>query len=152
MKYAGIIVDNNTSATDALYTYRTELEDIAVGQKVIVPFTMHDRRAEGYVATLSDEAPEGLSRIKDIIEIVPGVQLSEEAVKTAMWMHDRFLCRYIEAVKCFLPVSEAKRRTKDPFADLECEPTEPKELTKAQAAALSEINSAVEAKKNTVSS
>ncbi len=150
MKYAGIIVDNNTSATDALYTYRTELEDIAVGRKVIVPFTMHDRRAEGYVATLSDEAPKGLSRIKDIIEIVPGVQLSEEAMKTAMWMHDRFLCRYIEAVKCFLPVSEAKRRTKDPFADLECEPTEPKELTKAQAAALSEINSAVEAKKNTV--
>ena len=150
MKYAGVVVDNNTSATDALYTYRTELEDIAVGQKVIVPFTMHDRRAEGYVATLSDEAPEGLSRIKEITEIVPGVQLAEEAMKTALWMHDRFLCRYIEAVKCFLPVSEAKRRTKDPFADLEYEPSGPKELTKAQAAALAEINSAVESRKNTV--
>ena len=61
MKYAGVVVDNNTNATDAIYTYKTDLEDIRIGQKVTVPFSMHDRRAEGYVVSLSDEAPEGVS-------------------------------------------------------------------------------------------
>ena len=83
MKYVSVIVDNNTDATDVLYTYKTELEDIAVGQKVLVPFSIHNRKAEGYVAALSDQAPEGIApgKIKAVSEIVPGVQLSEEAVK-----------------------------------------------------------------------
>ena len=40
MKYAGVVVDNNTNATDAVYTYRTDIPDIAVGQKVRVPFSV----------------------------------------------------------------------------------------------------------------
>ena len=27
MKYVSVVVDNNTDATDVLYTYKTELED-----------------------------------------------------------------------------------------------------------------------------
>ena len=46
MKYAGVVVDNNTNATDVIYTYKTDLEDIRVGQKVIVPFSVHDRSSE----------------------------------------------------------------------------------------------------------
>ncbi len=150
MKYVGVIIDNNTSATDTIYTYRTDFDDISVGQKVIVPFSMHDRRAEGYVASVSDEPPEGVKRFKDILEIVPDVKLTEEAMKTAMWMRGRFLCRYIEAVKCFLPVSDAKRKTKDPFEDIEIEPSEPKRLTPAQAEALSQINHAVGSRQNSI--
>ena len=152
MKYVSVVVDNNTDATDVLYTYKTELEDIAVGQKVLVPFSIHNRKAEGYVAVLSDQAPEGIApgKIKAVSEIVPGVQLSEEAVKTALWMRDRFLCRYIEAVRCFLPVSEVKRKTKDPFEAIEAEASGPKELTKAQAAALSEIEKAIDARQNRI--
>ena len=60
MKYAGVVVDNNTNATDVIYTYKTDLEDIRVGQKVIVPFSVLDRRAEGYVVSLSDVPPEGV--------------------------------------------------------------------------------------------
>ncbi len=44
MKYVSVVVDNNTDATDVLYTYKTELEDIAVGQKVLVPFSIHNRK------------------------------------------------------------------------------------------------------------
>ena len=136
MKYAGVVVDNNTNATDVIYTYKTDLEDIRVGQKVIVPFSVHDRRAEGYVVSLYDVPPEGVKRFKAIESVVPDVQLSEEAVTTALWMRDRFLCRYIEALKCFLPVSDVKRKTKDPFEDIEPEPVTVKDLTAEQTAAL----------------
>ena len=150
MKYAGVIIDNNTSATDVIYTYKTELEDIDVGQKVLVPFSVHNRMTEGYVASLSDDPPEGISRIKEIKQIVPEVKLTEEAMKTAVWMRGRFLCRYIEAVKCFLPVSDVKRKTKDPFEDIEAVPSEAKELTQAQAAALSEIDAAIDDRVNRI--
>ena len=66
MKYAGVVVDNNTNATDAVYTYRTDIPDIAVGQKVRVPFSVHDRMADGYVVSVSDDPPEGVSRFKNI--------------------------------------------------------------------------------------
>ena len=152
MKYVSVIVDNNTDATDVLYTYKTDLPDIAVGQKVIVPFSIHNRKTEAYAVQISEEPPEGLesSKIKAILEIVPGLQLSEESVKTALWMRDRFLCRYIEAVRCFLPVSEVKRKTKDPFEAIEAEPSEPKTLTDAQASALSEISAAIDGHQNKV--
>ena len=38
MKYVSVIVDNNTNATDDLYTYISEFNDIKVGNKVTVPF------------------------------------------------------------------------------------------------------------------
>ena len=149
MKYAGVVVDNNTNATDVIYTYKTDLEDIRVGQKVIVPFSVHDRRAEGYVVSLSDVPPEGVKRFKAIESVVPEVQLSEE-VTTALWMRDRFLCRYIEALKCFLPVSDVKRKTKDPFEDIEPEPVTVKDLTAEQTAALAEINGAIAEHRNRI--
>ena len=83
-----------------LYTYCTEFEDIRPGQKVIVPFSIHNKATEGYVARVLDGPPEGVKKIKAVREVANGPELSEEAVKTALWMRDRFLCRYIEAVKC----------------------------------------------------
>ena len=55
MKYVSVIVDNNTDATDVLYTYKTELPEIAVGQKVTVPFSVHNRKTEGYVAQITED-------------------------------------------------------------------------------------------------
>ena len=150
MKYAGVVVDNNTNATDAVYTYRTDIPDIAVGQKVRVPFSMHDRMADGYVVSVSDDPPEGVSRFKSIASVCDDVRLTEEAVSTALWMRGRYLCRYIEAIKCFLPVSEVKGRSKDPFEGLEAEPSDPKELTAAQGKALKEISAALDARENRI--
>ena len=150
MKYAGVIVDNNTDATDVIYTYKTDLDDIAVGQKVLVPFSIHNRKTEAYVVSVSDEAPEGVKSFKSVLGIVPGTKLTEEAVTTALWMRDRFLCRYIEAVRCFLPVSDVKRKTKDPFEGIEPEQAEPKVLTEAQTDALARIDEALKARKNKI--
>ncbi|MBQ6670381.1 MAG: primosomal protein N' [Firmicutes bacterium] len=150
MKYAGVVVDNNTNATDAVYTYRTDIPDIAVGQKVRVPFSVHDRMADGYIVSVSDDPPEGVSRFKNIASVCDDVRLTEEAVSTALWMRGRYLCRYIEAIKCFLPVSEVRGRSKDPFEGLEAEPSDPKELTVAQGKALKEISAALDARENRI--
>ena len=105
MRYADVVIDNNTDATDLRYTYAYDgAEDtlLSAGRKVKVPFGMHDRETDGYVTAVHDELPEGLpkGRIKKIRELDENVCLSEEAVRTALWMRNRYLCRYIEALKC----------------------------------------------------
>lgn len=120
MIYADLVVDNNTDATDELYTYASDIEDIRPGCRVRVPFSIHDRMTDAYVARILPEAPKGTRRFKKIAEADPGHSLTEEAMDTALWIRSRCLCRYIEAVKLFLPAnSEVKRRTKDPFQDME---------------------------------
>ncbi len=147
MRYVSLIVDNNTNATDGLYTYVSESDLIAVGQKVRAPFGVHDRVCDAYVAEVCEQPPAGAEgvRFKKVLEIDPEIWLSEEAVQTALWMHRRCLCRYIEAVRCFLPGSTpAKGRTKNPFDAIEYRPDSPAQLTQPQARALEAISGALE--------
>ena len=146
MKYVNVVIDNNTDATDLRYTYAVD-GDIKIGQAVLVPFGLHDRAVDAYVVEILDDKPEGVKRIKKISSI-SDFCLSEEAVNTALWMHTRYLCRYIEAIKCFLPISEAKRKTADPFANIELNPDEAKVLNDEQQKALSAINAALDSKKH----
>ena len=151
MTYVSVVVDNNTNATDELYTYRWDLTDTepSAGCKVTVPFSIHDRKTEGYVARILDEPPAGVKRFKDVLEAFPGEGLTPEAMETALWMKNRYVCRYIEAVKCFLPGNtQAKRKTKDPFAGIEAAPEEPKQLNADQQSALAEIAEAIESRQN----
>ncbi len=152
MKYADIVVDNNTDATDLCYTYACSQDNLLVGMHVKVPFGMHNRQTDGYVVRVFEDAPAGVKRIKEIAEIDPEIVLTEEAVRTALWMHNRYLCRYIEALKCFLPVSEVKRKTKDPFADLDLseEDQTPKKLTQEQSAVLEEIQESLSSRTHRV--
>ena len=159
MKYADIVIDNNTDATDLCYTYAYDGEDeslFCMGRKVVVPFGMHNKEIDGYVVKIYEEAPinpDGkVIKFKKIKSLDPDTCLTEEAVRTAMWMHTRYICRYIEALKCFLPVSEVKRKTKDPFADIELSEADsvPKELTAEQSKVLSEIGKSIDEEKHQV--
>jgi len=150
MKYVNVVIDNNTDATDLLYTYQTDVDDISIGQVISVPFGMHNRKSEAYVVEVLDERPEGLKTVKKILEINPNICLSEEAVNTALWMHTRYICRYVEAIKCFLPISEVKRAGKDPFENIEVIQDYPKDLNEEQKAALYEISEEIQQNKHDV--
>lgn len=145
MKYASVIVDNNTNATDGLFTYAFDSGDIKVGSKVKVPFSKSNRSLDGYVAEIKSSAPEGIKNIKKIVSVDDEFSLSEENIKTALWMHSRYACRYIEAVRCFLPsASAAKRKTKDPFDGIEEKPGKAEILNPEQQKAFDEIKSCID--------
>lgn len=114
MKYVDIVVDNNTNATDEFYTYACEDDFIEAGCKVSIPFARGNRLIDGYVVAVRDTAPEGLKRIKTVASVDPEIRLSTEALETALWMRNRYLCRYIEAIKLFCPTMSrpnAKQKT-----------------------------------------
>ncbi|WP_324823707.1 replication restart helicase PriA [Sinanaerobacter sp. ZZT-01] len=141
MKYVNVAIDNNTDHTDVLYTYGTELEEIQIGDKVKVPFARGNRVKDGYVFEIMDDLSEKIKGLKMVVSRDEEISLSKEAISTCIWMRKRYLCRYIDAVKCFTPAGSSSKRGKkrNPFSDYKREPNEAKQLTFEQKKAMDRI-------------
>ncbi len=141
MKYVDLIVDNNTNATDGPYTYACRDDAVSPGRRVQVPFARGNRLTGGYVIAVHDQPPCGMKNIKEVAQIDEKVCLTQEELETALWLRGRTLCRYIEAIKMFVPDdTQILGRIKDPFAGLELSPSIPERLTPEQTAAFGRIS------------
>lgn len=150
MKYANLVIDNKSDQTDQLYTYGVK-DDAKIGSKVYVPFARSRNLREAYVVETDEHSGDGLGkRLRYIEKVDDDVSLSEEMIRTALWMKKRYICRLIDAVNCFTPVGEKARRgqRKNPFAEERGEPSSVKELTLQQAQILQRIGEAAKAKKH----
>lgn len=150
MKYANLVIDNKSDQTDQLYTYGVK-DDAKIGSKVYVPFARSRNLREAYVVETDEHSGDGLGkRLRYIEKVDDDVSLSEEMIRTALWMKKRYICRLIDAVNCFTPVGEKARRgqRKNPFAEEKGEPSSVKELTLQQAQILQGIGEAAKAKKH----
>ena len=152
MRYADVVIDNKTDHTDQPYTYACADPDIKCGDKVYVPFARSRSLREGYVLAVSDQVDEGLRpKLRSIDHVDEEVSLSEEIVRTAVWMRGRYVCRYIDALRCFTPVGHKRVRKQAAseeevlgvgFADDDGD--EVRTLTAQQAEALEQISEAVD--------
>lgn len=150
MKYANLVIDNKSDQTDQLYTYGVK-DDAKIGSKVYVPFARSRNLREAYVVETDEHSGDGLGkRLRYIEKVDDDVSLSEEMIRTALWMKKRYICRLIDAVNCFTPVGEKARRgqRKNPFAEEKGEPSSVKELTLQQAQILQRIGEAAKAKQH----
>lgn len=150
MKYANLVIDNKSDQTDQLYTYGVK-DDAKIGSKVYVPFAKSRNLREAYVVETDEHSGDELGkRLRYIEKVDDDVSLSEEMIRTALWMKKRYICRLIDAVNCFTPVGEKARRgqRKNPFAEEKGEPSSVKELTLQQAQILQRIGEAAKAKKH----
>ena len=150
MKYANLVIDKKSDQTDQLYTYGVK-DDAKIGNKVYVPFARSRNLREAYVVETDGHSGDELGkRLRYIERVDDDVSLSEEMIRTALWMKKRYICRLIDAVNCFTPVGEKARRgqRKNPFAEEKGEPSSVKELTLQQAQILQRIGEAAKAKKH----
>lgn len=146
MKYLNIVIDNRSDSTDSLYTYGCNCENVSAGNKVYVPFAKGNRLREGYVISVSSQVTDDMAdRLKYVEKVDEEISLTPEMIRTAVWMRNRYLCRYIDAIKCFTPVgSKAKRGVrKDPFSERQGEEYSLKKLTNQQTSAMERIGNAV---------
>lgn len=147
MKYVNLVIDNRSDSTDSFYTYGCEDDSISVGSKVYVHFARGSRLREAYAVSFADEPEEDIrKRLKFIEKTDEDISLSREMVRTALWMRNRYLCRYIDALRCFTPAGEKSKRgqRKNPFENQKGEPGKVKELTYQQKTALDRVAAAIE--------
>ncbi len=148
MKYIDVAIDNKSEHTDILYTYGCEDDRVQVGQKVSVPFGLGDRVRDAYVFRVSDLPDREYKKLKYAEDLDEEICLTEEIMETCRWMKTRYLCKYIDAVKCFTPAGSKSKRGKErnPYKNAEGEsPGMIPELTVQQAAALKPIQQAIDA-------
>jgi primosomal protein N' (replication factor Y) len=140
MKYVDLIIDNNTERTDALYTYGCEFDDVRPGARVFAPFTIGNREKAGFVAAVRDELGSDIKRLKYVIRVDDEIALDANAIDICVWMRKRYYCRYIEAVRCFMPFGAPSKRGRRRRPEFEEIPEDARvSLTDEQNAALKRI-------------
>ncbi|MGI6205990.1 MAG: replication restart helicase PriA [Anaerovoracaceae bacterium] len=117
MKYVDVVVDNVSNSTDNFYTYRCRDDSVSVGSVVKVAFANRPREITGYVFGVSDDAPEGIKRFRDVASISDEYSLPPDLIRMSSWMKHRYMCRYIDAVKCMIPPGKKPKRkpARDPM-------------------------------------
>lgn len=149
MKFVNVVIDNKSNSTDIMYTYACDDDAVKTGSKVYVPFARSKQLREGYVTSSIDDITkieeEVRKKLKKVERIDEDVSLTEEMIRTAMWMKGRYLCRYIDAVKCFTPAgTRAKRRKiRNSIRDREIDRKPVEFLTEEQQQAVSAIGNAI---------
>lgn len=102
-RYANVIVDLSAEALDRLFSYAVpDGMEILPGQQVSVPFG--PRRLEGFVVSLSENCdlpPEKVKALFGPVQEYPVVL--PELMKLAEWMHERYLCNLVDALRLMIP-------------------------------------------------
>ncbi|NOZ57554.1 MAG: hypothetical protein GXO73_12290, partial [Calditrichaeota bacterium] len=98
--YADVVFPSPLEQTFTYLVPEGMVEDIRVGQRVLVPFGR--RRMTGFVVALKDESDvEKVRPIEDILETEPS--FTPEILSLARWMSDYYLCSWGEALRACLP-------------------------------------------------
>ena len=106
--YADIIINSEAVEIDRPFTYKVKEQDefiIEVGHRVRVPFGIKNKTFEGFVISLRCDNDIDNSRIKYIssIEDIDPI-LSKDDLKLIDFLRDKYLCKYIDAIRTIIPV------------------------------------------------
>lgn len=151
MYYYNLIVDNRSRITDIGYTYSSE-EKLKVGTVVLVEFGKSTKLKMAVVIEEcnADEIENDDIKIKGINSVVTEFNLTEEAVKVALWMTSRYAIRKIDALKLFFPQGRQpkKKIPRDMLLNIDSESMNIDRLTSEQEVAVQYISEAIKGQEN----
>ena len=100
---AKIAVSAATFAIDKPYSYWVpEGMELKPGMRVSVPFGRGNKRCEGVVLSVGEEAVEGLKAVEQCLDEQP--LLSMTMLRLAAFMRERYFCTFYDAIRVMLPV------------------------------------------------
>ena len=103
MGYANVIVDLSAEAVDRAFTYAVpEGMTLSPGQRVAAPFG--NRTLEGFVVSLSEDCDLPRDKVKPLIRALDDAPvIGEDLMALAEWMHMRYLCNLVDALRLMIP-------------------------------------------------
>ncbi len=112
MKYIEVVLNQKSNHTDRLYTYKCN-EDVPIGSRVLVPFGQGNKTYEGFVFTAKNDTHIDSQKLKQVLKVMKDeVSLSEESINLCCWMKEKYACRYMDAVSCFIPPGASMSKQK----------------------------------------
>ena len=101
---AEIAIENTKFTFDKLFDYHIPenlIQDVKAGKRVLVPFGKGDKLRQGMVMNIKGGEDK---KLKDIVSVLDEeTVLTDEMLKMALFIKDRYFCTYYEAVKLMLP-------------------------------------------------
>lgn len=120
--YADIIINISHEALDKVFAYKVPfslIQDIRVGQQVVVPFGRSNKEQTGYVVNLSRTVNYDESKVKEIIRIeTDHVGVEAKMIELAAWIRENYGSTMIQALKTVLPVQEKVARKARKYIEL----------------------------------
>ena len=102
---AEVIINSIAKSLNRIFDYNIPMElnnSIQIGSRVVVPFGFSKKTEEGFVIGIKDTS-EYSNKIKDIIRVQEGYNLTQESINLAKWMSKRYFCNISECIKMMLP-------------------------------------------------
>jgi len=105
-RYAGIVINSTTAALDRAFTYAVPdklKNEIQIGSRVTVSFGKGNRKAEGFVIALSEDA-DVQGEVKEIFSLCDSMPLfTEDDLLLIEKMREMYLCTYVDCIKVIIP-------------------------------------------------
>ena len=102
---ARVAVSHSVFAIDKPYDYLIPQDLISLacpGVRVIVPFGKGNKKVEGVILSLTPSSEhKGLKSVFALLDDIP--TFSQENIKLAIWVSDRFFCTVFDALRAMLP-------------------------------------------------
>lgn len=106
-KFAQLIINNNSKSTDALYTYGIPdkfLDSVMVGKRVKITFSKTKNTMDALVVRIISQTDVPEDKIKPIIDIIDDeVIVKPELIKLAVWIRERYICKYSDVIRLMIP-------------------------------------------------
>ncbi len=103
MRYCDVIVDLSAGAVDRMFTYAVPDGMILdAGWQVEVPFG--SRVLDGFVISMKDDCPIDQEKVRFVKRTVHDYPvILPELMDLAVWMHERYLCNLVDALRLMIP-------------------------------------------------
>lgn len=110
-KYAGIIINNEASEVDKIFTYKIPENltgSIKLGQRVKIPFGLGNKILDGFVLELYEDF-KSTYKIKSVIEICDDFTvIREKDIELIKRMKEKYICNYVDCIKLIIPTGITK--------------------------------------------
>lgn len=105
--FVQVIVNYNSKSTDAIYTYGVKecfLNKIKLGKRVKVTFSNKKEPLDALVVKIIKTTELPCEKIKPILDVIDEeIIIKEEMISLAVWMRDRYICKYSDVIKLMIP-------------------------------------------------
>lgn len=106
-KFVQVIINNNSKSTDIIYTYGVPnrfLDHIAVGKRVKITFSKMKDTMDALIVKITSQTDVPIDKIKPILDIIDNeVIVKPELIKLAVWIRERYLCKYSDVIRLMIP-------------------------------------------------
>jgi primosomal protein N' (replication factor Y) len=106
-KFAQVIINKSNINIDRYFDYKIPdslLECISIGQRVIVPFGIGNKKIDAFIINIKDFCnveDKKLKYIDQIIDMEPIITINQ--LRLANWIKEYYLCTHIEAIQLMIP-------------------------------------------------